>query len=46
MNLGFSHQVIVSEVEGITIEVPSPNKIVIHGCAVLHFSIHKSARPI
>ncbi len=25
MNLGFSHQVIVSEVEGITIEVPSPN---------------------
>ncbi|EOS66534.1 50S ribosomal protein L6 [Oscillibacter sp. 1-3] len=32
MNLGFSHQVIVSEVEGITIEVPSPNKIVIHGC--------------
>jgi len=32
MNLGFSHQVIVSEVEGITIEVPSPNKIVIRGC--------------
>ena len=32
MNLGFSHQVIVSEVEGITIEVPSPNKIIIHGC--------------
>ena len=32
MNLGFSHQVIVSEVEGITIEVPSPNKIVIIGC--------------
>jgi len=32
MNLGFSHQVIVSEVEGITIDVPSPNKIVIHGC--------------
>jgi len=32
INLGYSHQVIVSEVEGITIEVPSPNKIVIHGC--------------
>ena len=32
MNLGFSHQVIVSEVEGITIEVPSPNKIIIRGC--------------
>ena len=32
MNLGFSHQVIVSEIEGITIEVPGPNKIVIHGC--------------
>ena len=31
MNLGFSHQVIVSEVPGITIEVPSPNKIVIVG---------------
>ena len=32
MNLGFSHQVIVSEIEGITIDVPAPNKIVIHGC--------------
>ena len=32
MNLGFSHQVIVSEVEGITIEVPSPNKIIVRGC--------------
>ena len=32
MNLGYSHQVIVSEVEGITIEVPSPNKIIIRGC--------------
>ena len=31
MNLGFSHQVIVSEIEGITIEVPSANKIVISG---------------
>ena len=32
MNLGYSHQVIVSEIEGITIDVPSPNKIVINGC--------------
>ncbi len=31
MNLGFSHQVIVSEVDGITIDVPNPNKIVISG---------------
>ena len=26
MNLGYSHQVIVSEIPGITIEVPAPNK--------------------
>ena len=32
MNLGFSHQVTVEEVPGITIEVPGPNKIIIHGC--------------
>ena len=31
MNLGFSHQVIVAEIDGITIDVPAPNKIVIHG---------------
>ena len=31
MNLGFSHQVIVEEVPGITIEVPGPNQIVISG---------------
>ncbi len=31
MNLGFSHQVIMEEKEGITIEVPAPNKIVISG---------------
>jgi large subunit ribosomal protein L6 len=31
MNLGFSHQVTVDEVEGITIECPSANKIVISG---------------
>ncbi|MDD3832530.1 MAG: 50S ribosomal protein L6 [Oscillospiraceae bacterium] len=31
MNLGYSHQVIVSEVPGITIEAPAPNKIIISG---------------
>ena len=32
MNLGFSHQVIMEEKDGITIEVPGPNKIIINGC--------------
>ena len=32
MNLGYSHQVIMEEVPGITIEVPGPNKIIINGC--------------
>ena len=32
MILGYSHQVIVPEIEGITIDVPAPNKIVISGC--------------
>lgn len=32
MNLGFSHQVFVSEEDGITIDVPNPNKIIISGC--------------
>ena len=31
MNLGYSHQVIMEEIEGITIEVPDPNHIVISG---------------
>ena len=31
MNIGYSHQVIVPEIEGITIECPSANKIVISG---------------
>ena len=31
MNLGYSHQVIVPEIEGITIEVPAQNKVVILG---------------
>lgn len=32
LNIGYSHQVIVPEIEGITIDVPAPNKIVINGC--------------
>ena len=32
MNLGYSHQVIMEENADISIEVPSPNKIVILGC--------------
>ena len=31
MRLGFSHEVIMEEIPGITIEVPSPNKIFIRG---------------
>ncbi len=31
MNLGYSHQVIVSDTEDITIECPAPNKIIIKG---------------
>jgi len=31
MNLGYSHQVIVEETDSITIDVPSPNKIIISG---------------
>ena len=31
MRLGFSHEVFVDEIPGITIEVPGPNKVIIHG---------------
>lgn len=31
MNLGFSHNVVVSEEDGISIEVPSANKIIVSG---------------
>ena len=31
LNLGFSHQVFIKEPEGITIDVPAPNKLVISG---------------
>lgn len=31
LNIGFSHQVTMSEIDGITIDVPNPNKVVISG---------------
>ena len=31
MNIGYSHPVVMEEIDGITIEVPSPNKIIING---------------
>ena len=31
MNLGYSHQVIMDEIPGITIDVPAPNRIIISG---------------
>lgn len=31
MNLGFSHQVVVEEIDGITIDVPNPTTIIISG---------------
>ena len=31
LNIGYSHQVIVPEIDGITIDVPSPNKVIISG---------------
>lgn len=31
MNLGYSHQVIIDEIPGITIDVPAPNKVIISG---------------
>ena len=31
MNIGYSHQVIIEEKEGINIDVPSPNKVIISG---------------
>lgn len=31
MNLGYSHQVIMPEPDGITVEVPAPNKIIVNG---------------
>ncbi|MCH5189663.1 MAG: 50S ribosomal protein L6 [Oscillospiraceae bacterium] len=31
LNIGYSHQVVMSEIDGITIDVPTPNKVVISG---------------
>jgi len=31
MRLGFSHEVIMDEIPGITVEVPAPNKIIVRG---------------
>ena len=31
MRLGFSHEVIMEEIPGITVEVPAPNKIIVRG---------------
>ena len=31
MNIGYSHQVIMDEIDGITIDVPAPNKIIVSG---------------
>ena len=31
MRLGYSHEVFMDEIPGITVEVPSPNRIIIHG---------------
>ena len=31
MNLGYSHQVFMEAPEGMSIEVPAPNKIIVHG---------------
>ncbi|HZK20946.1 MAG TPA: 50S ribosomal protein L6 [Oscillospiraceae bacterium] len=31
LNIGFSHQVIMPEIDGITVEVPAPNRIIVSG---------------
>ena len=32
LNIGFSHQVVYGPIEGVTIETPQPNKIIVSGC--------------
>ena len=32
LNLGYSHPVEIEEIEGITIDVPNPNQLIISGC--------------
>ena len=31
LNIGYSHSVIMPEIDGITVDVPSPNKVIISG---------------
>jgi large subunit ribosomal protein L6 len=31
MNLGYSHQVIIPKIDGITVDVPSTNKVIVRG---------------
>lgn len=31
MNIGYSHQIVMPEKNGVTVEVPAPNKIIVHG---------------
>ena len=31
INLGYSHQVIIDEIDGISVDVPAPNKIIVSG---------------
>ena len=38
MNLGYSHLVTMEEIDGITIEVPAPNKVIVHG--IVHQNIN------
>ncbi|MEG2371569.1 MAG: 50S ribosomal protein L6, partial [Hydrogenoanaerobacterium sp.] len=49
MNLGYSHQVIMDEIEGITVDVPTPNEIIISGAdkqLVGHFAANvREKRP-
>ncbi len=49
LNVGFSHQIRMPEVDGVTVEVPSPNKIIVSGAdkqAVGQFSADvRATRP-
>ena len=31
LNIGYSHQVIIDEIDGITIDVPAPNRVIVNG---------------
>lgn len=49
MTLGYSHQVVISEIDGISIDVPAPNRIIVTGSdkqKVGHFAaVIRSKRP-